>query len=49
MESIMGSCYTDDHVAGNHTHSDITTCLIEEPKEKYRFRTVSNRLLGGLN
>ena len=26
----MGSCYSDDHIAGDHIHTDITTCNIEE-------------------
>ena len=47
----MGSCYLGDHIAGDHIHMDITTCNIEEPlrKQKYRLETASNRLLGRLN
>ena len=41
----MGTCYSDDHIAGYHIHIDIT-CNIEEPQQKYRLGTVSNRLLG---
>ena len=37
----MGECYSADHI-----HKDIT-CNIEEPQQKYRLGTVSNRLLGG--
>ena len=25
---IMGGCYSDDNIAGNHIHTDITTCNI---------------------
>ena len=28
--SIMGSCYSGDHIAEDHIHTDITTCNIEE-------------------
>ena len=42
----MGSCYSGDHIAGDHIHTGITTCNIEEPQQKYRLGTVSNRLLG---
>ena len=44
----MGSCYSGDHIAGDHTHSAITTCTIEEAKQKYRLGTTSKRLLWGL-
>ena len=43
----MGNCYSIDHIAEDHIHTDIT-CNIEEPQQKYRIGTVSNRLLGGL-
>ena len=43
----MGSCYTGDHVARDHTHMDITTCNTEEPQQKYHPGTVSYRLLLG--
>ena len=42
----MGNCYSADHIAEDHIHTDIT-CNIEEPHQKYRLRTVSNRLLWG--
>ena len=35
-----------DHIAGDHTHTDITIGNIEELQQKYRPGTVSNRLLG---
>ena len=44
----MGSCYSVDRSAKNYKHTYIT-CNIEEPQQKYRFGTVSNRLLGSLN
>ena len=46
----MGSRYSDDHIAKDHIHTDII-CNTEEPQQKYRLGTVSNRLLegGGLN
>ena len=42
----MGNCYSGDHIAEDHIHTDIT-CYIEEPQQKYRLGTVSNELLGG--
>ena len=30
----MGSCYSDDHIAGDHIHMNVTTCNIEEPQQK---------------
>ena len=47
-ESIMGSCLSGDHIAEDHTHRDITTFDIEEPQQKYRLGTGSNRLPGAL-
>ena len=47
----MGICYSIDHIAEAHIHIDII-CNTEEPQQKYRIGTVSNRLLGvgwGLN
>ena len=41
----MGSCYSGDHIARDHAHTDIT-CNIEKPQPKYRLLTASNRLLG---
>ena len=43
--SRMGSCYSDDLIAQNHTHTDITTGNTEKLQQKYRHGTVSNRLL----
>ena len=34
------------HIAEDHIHTDIT-CNTEEPQQKYRLGTVSNRLMGG--
>ena len=42
----MGNCYSADHIAEDHIHTDIT-CNTEEPQQKYRLGTVSNRLVGG--
>ena len=42
----MGSCYSVHHIAEDHIHTGITN-NIEEPQQKYRLGTVSNRLLGG--
>ena len=43
----MGNCNSGDHIAVDHIHTDITICNIEEPQQKYRLGTVSNRLLEG--
>ena len=43
----MGNGYSADHIAKDHIHTDIT-CNTEESQQKYRFGTVSNRLLGRL-
>ena len=45
----MDSYYLGDQIAEDHTHTSITTCNIEESQQKYRLRTVSNRLMGALN
>ena len=42
----MGNCYSADHIAKDHIHTDIT-CNTEELQQMYRLGTVSNRLLGG--
>ena len=42
----MGNCYSADHTAEDHIHTDITR-TIEEPQQKYSLGTVSNRLRGG--
>ena len=43
--SIMGNRYSTDHIAEDYTHTDITS-NIEEPQQKYRLGTVSNRFFG---
>ena len=40
----MGSCHSGDYIAGDHIHTDITTCNIEVSQQKYRLGTVSNRI-----
>ena len=42
------SYFCIDHIAEYHMHT-VIICNIEEPQQKYRTGTVSNRLLGGLN
>ena len=37
--------WTVDHIAGDHIHTDITTCNIEKPEQKYRVEKVRHRLL----
>ena len=39
----MGNCYSNDHIAENHIHVEIT-CNTEEPQQKYRLGADSNRL-----
>ena len=39
---------TGDHIAKDHMYTNIVTCNIEGPPQKYRIGTVSNRLLGCL-
>ena len=34
----MGSCYSADHIAEDHIHTDIT-CNIEEPRQKRHLGT----------
>ena len=41
----MDSCYTADHTAGDHIHTDITTCNTKRPKQKYHLGNVSKWLL----
>ena len=41
----MVSCYSGDHIAEDHIHTDITTCNTDELQQKYRLGTVSCRLL----
>ena len=50
----MGNSYSNDYTAEDHIHRSITHLYnIEEPHQKYRIGTVSNRLMGeregGLN
>ena len=45
----MGSCYSGDHIAGDHIYTDITTRIIEVPQQKYRLGTASSAKLEGLN
>ena len=45
----MASRFSGDHIAGDHTHTGVATCNIEETQQKYRLGTVSNRILGRLN
>ena len=39
--SRMDRCYSGDHIAGDHIHTDITMCNIEK-QEKCHLGTVSN-------
>ena len=41
----MGTCYSADHIAEDHIHTDMTY-NIEEPKQKFRLGTVSNHYWG---
>ena len=45
QKKIMGSCYSGDHTAKDHIHTGII-CNIDEPRQKYRLGTVSNKLQG---
>ena len=40
----MDNCYSADHIAEDHIHTDIK-CNIEETQHKYRLGTVSYSLL----
>ena len=42
--SIKSNCYSTDHIAEDHIHTDIT-CNTGEAQQKSRLGTVSNRLL----
>ena len=44
----MGNCLSIDNIAEDHMHADLI-CNYEEPQQKYRLGTISNRLLGDLN
>ena len=44
----MGSCYSGNHIAIDHIHTDITACNVKESQQKYRLGTVSNRLMVGV-
>ena len=39
----MGSCYSADHDVEGHIQTDIP-CNIEEPQQKFRLGTVSNKI-----
>ena len=41
----MGSYYSGDHIAESNIHIDITTSNFDKLQQKYRFGTVSIRLL----
>ena len=43
---MIGNCYSADHIAEDHKHTDIT-CNTEEPQQKYRIGKVSYSILGG--
>ena len=43
----MDSCYSDEHIAGDHLHMDTTTCNTEEAQQKYRLEMASKRILTG--
>ena len=44
----MDSCYSGDHIAGDHIHMDITLCKIEETQQKYRLeRSILDFWRGG--
>ena len=42
----MDICYSRGFIAGDHIHTDKSTCNIGEPLLKYRLGMVSNILLG---
>ena len=42
----MDNCNSGDHIAEDNIHTDIATCNIKEQQQKYRLRTVRNRLRG---
>ena len=44
----MGSCNSCGHIAEDYIHINITTCNIEEPKQKYRLGTVQDKLYLGV-
>ena len=43
--SIMGSCYSVDHIAEDLMHTDIS-CYIEKLQQKYCLGTIGNYFLG---
>ena len=45
----MGSCYSFDHIAQDHIHTDITPCNFEEPQQKHGPGIVSNRVLDSVD
>ena len=42
----MDSCYSVDHIAGDHLQADIPVRNIKEPQQKYRTRMISKRFPG---
>ena len=44
----MGNCYSMDHIAEDHIHTDMT-CNIEEPQQKYRLGAVSKSHCTNIN
>ena len=45
----MSRCNAGGRISGDNLNTDITTCSIGEPQQKYRLGTVSNKLLGSVN
>ena len=39
----MGNRHSGDNTAEDHVHKDLTTCYTEEPQQKFRLGTVSNK------
>ena len=33
----MGSCYSADYIGGDHIHTDVATCNIEELQKKFEW------------
>ena len=44
----MGSCYSGEHIAGDHIHTDRPAFNTEEPQQKYSLGTVNKRLIEGV-
>ena len=45
----MGNYYSGEHIAEDHILTDLTTCNIEELKQKHCLGTDRNRFLEALN